>query len=200
MRNQIETRKRIRFCHKPIPNSSHFLDTATRQRKTPPFPRPLALPRPAPRSCPRAPLVRHGGRARCPHRAAAPRRGARLGILAPSPRAIRRSCGLFPWSSPVARPRCPAPVARSRRGRARCLAAGPPGSRRCAPWLGPVARPRARAPVAARTRPCRCPWRLVTAMLGRNRPWGFPTLPARHAAPGPHAKRPLAVESDSPFD
>ena len=46
-----------------------------------------APPRRAPLPCaplPCAPLVRLGGRARCPHRAAAPRRGARLGI-SPSP-------------------------------------------------------------------------------------------------------------------
>ena len=60
------------------------------------LPAPLLHPT---RPSPRAPLVRLGGRARCPHRAAAPWRGARLCIPPPRPRRIARG------SSP---PRCAA--------------------------------------------------------------------------------------------
>ena len=69
----------------------------------------------APWSCP---VVRSRcGRARCPHRAAAPWRGARLGLPLPYP---------APTSVPHS---CPAKFARALPDTARCLAAGPPGSR-----------------------------------------------------------------------
>ena len=96
------------------------------------FPRPRSMAAPrcrAPWSCP---VVRSRcGRARCPHRAAAPRRGARLCI----PRYSRA-----PWCGPVAVGR-DVPIAPPRLGAVRGLASRAPSPvPRChAPFPCPVA-------------------------------------------------------------
>ena len=99
-------------------------------KESPPAPRPRPLCGLVARSRFRvpwsAPVVRSRcGRARCPHRAAAPRRGARLGIPHPLP----------------APP--PAPFVRSRCGRARCphRAAAPHGAVRGLASHAPRPRP-----------------------------------------------------------
>ncbi len=111
----------------------------------------------------RAPPVRLGGRARCPHRAAAP--SARCAAWHRAP-----LCG---------------PVVRSRCGRARCLAAGPPGSRR-----------RAASPAVAHRRGARLGFpHTLRVLRGASpcAPYRLPGLPARAGrgvCPPPGRRRP----------
>ena len=117
------------------------------------------LPRPAPLPC--APPVSRCGRARCPHRAAAPRRGARLCPLAPHARA--------PSPSPLAAPCC-AILHYTRAFTAlHCLWGSPP--RRRAPSRTPLRDPPLHprqshampSPTARRGSRLHRPWRLATA-------------------------------------
>ena len=102
---------------------------ALRASSRPPSPR---TPARTPSPC--AHLVWLGGRARCPHRAAAP--SARCAALHPAPSP--------PPSCPVAR----APWVRSRCGRARCPHRAAAPSARCAAWRpAPLPPPRVPLPV-----------------------------------------------------